>query len=506
MNHHFRFEWIDLIWLSLLILLAAVMIDFAWIGFLGSDDRHYAGAALKWLESPPYIGKTHWALRHTLVIPIAIALTVFGTTEFNIILPVLMGFFTILILSYCFLTKLFERRIAVIFGIIFSTTPIFLFSSTTAFPDILELLFIIASFWFFYTAVHSVKKYYWLFFSGIAAGLGFLTRETSVVLLFFYLVLFVFGYGIRRAYYWMMAVGFWAVLGAEWAFYGFTLGNIFYRAQVDLSVGAASRPIWNFTGFDSAGNLVAHPLVDPILMIAANQEFMLIFYIAIPGSIWLLSHNSVDKQVKLASILLVVLGVLWFLFIAVNSAVLFILPRYVLITTYMAVVITAFFVHQLGRIAGRKIAAAIVTMVIGANVLGVYVDNEKQFFPERTLIRLAEENSETIYTDPLTLIRANILLNIKGIRDRVRAVPPEDGALFVHVPRNVSTYHDYHKNFNTKVYTPTAAWAEVARADPGRKHSGVLIEWLGVGRFFPPQILRRLDRPEPPVSIYRVRS
>src|SRR5579862_5111349 len=63
----------------------------SWIGYLGSDDALYAGAALHWLQFGPTIGTTHFSLRLTTFLPVAAAFELFGVREFPLILPTLIA-------------------------------------------------------------------------------------------------------------------------------------------------------------------------------------------------------------------------------------------------------------------------------------------------------------------------------------------------------------------------------------------------------------------------------
>ena len=50
-----------------------ILVGIFWVGFLGSDDLLYWRGSDGWLIHIPYLGDDHWSLRHTLVIPMALA-------------------------------------------------------------------------------------------------------------------------------------------------------------------------------------------------------------------------------------------------------------------------------------------------------------------------------------------------------------------------------------------------------------------------------------------------
>ena len=48
------------------------------VGFQASDDINYLVGALGWLDSFPYVGNSHWTLRHTITLPTAAFIQLFG--------------------------------------------------------------------------------------------------------------------------------------------------------------------------------------------------------------------------------------------------------------------------------------------------------------------------------------------------------------------------------------------------------------------------------------------
>ena len=66
------------------------MLAFFWVGFLGSDDALYWRGASGWLNHFPYLGGDHWTLRHTLVVPMALARLIFGNSAASLALPTIL--------------------------------------------------------------------------------------------------------------------------------------------------------------------------------------------------------------------------------------------------------------------------------------------------------------------------------------------------------------------------------------------------------------------------------
>jgi 4-amino-4-deoxy-L-arabinose transferase-like glycosyltransferase len=119
----------------LAVLLAAglSMLHFGWVGFIGSDDALYVEGARSWLHSFPYLGDTHWALRHTFVIPVALAFRMFGESEASLTLVSLFYYLGNLTVGYLLLARRFHGRQALAACVVLMTVPVMVIWSTV--PD-----------------------------------------------------------------------------------------------------------------------------------------------------------------------------------------------------------------------------------------------------------------------------------------------------------------------------------------------------------------------------------
>ena len=77
----------------------AVLLSLAAAGYSDSDDHFYIEAADGWLAHMPFVGTTHWHLRHPFVLAIAASFAAFGRTELALMLPTLLAYVSILLLT-----------------------------------------------------------------------------------------------------------------------------------------------------------------------------------------------------------------------------------------------------------------------------------------------------------------------------------------------------------------------------------------------------------------------
>src|SRR5262245_50561757 len=367
--------------LIIVVLIGILMLAFAWVGYVGSDDHSYARGALGWLERfpHPYVGDDHWTLRHPVVVPIALSLALFGHKELSLGLPSALFFLLFLIINYSYVQRFFGAGIAMLSGIMLATTPLFAVQATFPQDVIIQVLAVSSSFWLFYSASRIHAPGWLLFAAGSAAALGWLTLEPTAGLFFFYGILFLLGFGLPRRYYWIMAVAFLLIVGVEVGYFAALTGDPLYRYRIDLHHDVIDRggdvALANRLGsvFDIEGNLSVNVLLQPVIALLLNQEFGLLCWLVIPASIWIWqSKDRISMEQRNLLLLLGGLGVVWILFVSLNAAVLWIVPRYYSVATWAAVIIVA---YAVGCLSARQSKAA---MFVGAawlftNLLCVYV-------------------------------------------------------------------------------------------------------------------------------------
>ena len=488
--------------MAIILAVLALALALGWVGYLGSDDGAYAGGASRWISDFPYLGQNHWELRHPTVLPVALSFLLFGVSEATLVLPTVLYAAATALATYGFVTRCAGRGAGLLAAILLLATPLFAVTASYANPDIPELLFVILSLWAFSAAIDRPNPHGLLFAAGLAAGLAWLTRETSAGLVLSYGLLFLAGHGVKRAGYFTIGAGFLVVWGTELALLWAATGDPLYRLKIDLAHDEVLRAA---TGgqLDFAGNLTVHPLLNPFLVLLANQEFGLLYWLAAPAAVWLCLPRRQSAAVLGLARRVATVGVVWFAFIAISAGVLYLVPRYFSVTTWAASTLLAVWLARAVAPVRPLVAGALLAAVLAVDALCLYVENKELFFPERALVEFARRSDQPVYTDPRTLQRADFLLQNAGVRDRVRDEPPPPGAQFLAVPANAARGRGGNRIFNPADYAPGPDWTPVWTADPGRKWSGVALESLGLGRFVPAGVLRRLDRPNPPVVVYR---
>ncbi len=424
---------------TLCVLFVLVMIALSWDGFLETDDLAYARAADSWLHEVPFLGQSHWALRHFIVLPLAASFAIFGRSEMALAVPMLLYGAGMLLLTGLCMQRVAGTLAGVLAPLLIASVPAFASGATMVYTDVPEAFFVLASFWVFTFATASRRSSRFIL-AGVLAGCGFLTRETAAALLVPYAILFLAGYGERGGYVWMGA-GFAAIVGLDALYLGIMSGDPLWRIHVTLQGLAGDSPytpgLKAPAGMDDPLGIFALPrAVQALVMLFASPALGLLPWFGVPASVYL-AWTPPPGEAGRAARLFLLLAAGWFLTLSFVFLSLWLIPRYQVVTLCALAVPSAMLLADwLNR--GHAIRAALVLLpLLAASLALVSASDHQLMFGERALADFARQHDEPIRTDPATLRGAEWLLENAGADRRVSAGLPVPGGLYFvnHVPR-----------------------------------------------------------------------
>ena len=482
----------------------AALVTWGWIGFLGSDDVTFAIGGYGWLEDFPYVGG-HGTIRYPITIPIALSFLTLGENEFAMVLPSLLYMLGFLVLTWFTVKRAggdseggwlaFSALAAVV------TCPLLIVQSSIASVDIVEMFYLFASAFLFWRCIEDGPDAKRLFFAGALAGLGFLTRETAICIAVFYAIYFAIGYRFHRGHYLWIALGFMTVWALEVIYLWIMTGDPLYRVTIALNHDSSiDRSI------DLAGNMIVHPLIDPLLVLLANQEFMALFFLAIPLGGWLCFSRSIEPKLQRFARIVATLGLVWFIAAGAAQKLLPLNPRYFMITCTSACILTGITLAVLWQRGNKRWAVLLVAaFLLGTNMLGIYVENKDSLFGERQLAKLtAAQPQQKIYTDPMTRYRADMLLRWGKAQPRVLGEAPLTGGLYFHNPKWADNANFKMPTDQIPLFKVQPGWEKIGRWEPEPPVITKAIEATGVSAMIPQAIWHKLRYRHPPVTLYRV--
>ena len=470
----------------------------AWVGFLGSDDVTYAIGAYGWIEQFPFVGG-HGTIRYPITIPMALSFLTFGRNEYAMVLPSYVALVALLFCiwrSIVYISGVFPANLSLLFLV---TLPLVVVQATIASVDMVEAFFLFASVIFYWRYARGEGKMRDLLFSGMLAGLAFLTRETAIFIAVFYAILFLRGYKFSRLRYLTIAAGFLMIWALEIAYLWIMTGDPLFRFNISMHHDATiDRSV------DLAGNLIIHPAIDPLLVLLFNQEFMLLFWIGLPLALWF-CFSGPDTVLRRFARIIMLFGTSWFICVGAAVTLLPLNPRYFLITAVAVATVSGLGVHKLWITLGReRTAIAVLLLMLSTNLLGIFVENRQPVFGERQLAQIAARNPDVIYTDPMTRYRADMLLKWENKQAAVLDKIPPSGALFFYNPEKVESSNRFMDTEMQSSLMPKPEWKMVETAEPSPELIVSLTEKIGANRFIPSSIWQKLRHRHKPVVLYRI--
>jgi len=495
------FAWIvqgrNGLWLGLI--LFGALVAAGWVGFLASDDVTYALGAYGWIEQFPFVGG-HGTIRYPITIPMALSFLTFGENEFAMVLPSLLYMLAFLALLWHVIRGVSGSIAATSALCVLAVSPLLVIQSSIASVDIVEMAFLFSSVLLFWRCLDTGPNRVQLFVAGVLAGLAFLTRETAIFVAVFYALLFLIGHRFHRVHYLWIAAGFLALWAVEVCYLWAMTCDPLYRIDMSLHhCSSIDRTI------DVAGNVVIHPLIDPLLVLLLNQEFMALYFIAIPFGAWLCFGKSIDQSTQHFARIIALFGLTWFFCAAAAQHLLPLNPRYFMITTAVACVLTGIGLARLASSGSRIVLASSVSLLIAGNLVGIYVENKDSLFGPRKLAAIAALYPDAqIATDPMTRYRADMLLRWEGARARVTDRPAVNGDLFFYNPAFADTPNFKMSAESVKLYQPANEARLIRRYEPEPIYAARLIEAGGLSKFLPEGIWTKIRYRHPPVSLYRI--
>ena len=492
--------------------LAALIMVWRYVGFQSTDDAAYLEAGLSWLEQFPYVGDSHWTLRHPIALPIAATVAVLGVKETAVSLPAVLYFFGTVAVNI-FLASRFIGLLPAVAGTVLMTTfPGFVVLATYMNADLVELFYMTVAFWTFVYAVEHPYRRWPLVLSGVAAALGFLTRETSAAFILFVGLLFLFRPMMPRRNYFIIAAGFVAVIGAEWVYLTIMTGNPMYRLHIDKehdTIDRAAELAWAWRRgslIDAEGNVSVNVWLDPFLNLLITQKYGLLFWVGIPAAALLLRAHPAPPVRATALRLMVLFATVWFAFVALNPK-LYLVPRYLVVTASFFVMTAGWSLTETWRAGRHRLAAVIAAAILGASLLGLMVENTNPRFAERQLAEfVASHPGETVYTDSNTERHASYFLRFKNLNaKRVSHETPGPNALvFYNQEAMARCARTFRCDEKLGVHLPKIDWRPIQSIEAPRSPVARVVEALSLQRVLPAEIARKIMRPLAPIVVYRV--
>jgi hypothetical protein len=216
----------------------------------------------------------------------------------------------------------------------------------------------------------------------------------------------------------------------------------------------------------------------------------------------------VPERLQRFARVIALLGLVWFLAVGAVQKLLPLNPRYFMITCAAACVLTGAGLALLFQRAKTRLPILLTAaLLISTNLLGIYVENKDSLFGAEQLAKLtAERPKDTIYTDPMTRFRADMLLRWQKAQPRAVPAPPAEGALYLYNPKWADSPNFMMKEEQIEEFKVQPDWEKLGSWEPEPPLITKAIEASGLSGLIPGGIWQKLRYRHPPVTLYRARQ
>jgi len=496
---------------AILCVLTLALLVLFHVGFQASDDAEYLTGALGWIEHFPYVGESHWTLRHTITIPTAIFVLLLGLNETAVSLSNIFYFLAFLGVNAWFMREYVGGTAAAFTTALLIVLPGFTVVATYLNSDVPELFFVSAAFWLLVTARKNSDRHAIWILIGVLLGAAFVTRQTALAAVLFVSALCAFRPAVPRSRYFLSGAAFLIVVAADWIYLTAMTGDPLYRMNVDFHhdrvdrMAEAVRLATSGGLVDKEGNLSINVFLDPLLALFVTQKYALLFWLLLPAGVYAWRRRSLPPVDVLA--LASGIGITYFLFVAVNPK-LYLVPRYLIVVAWCASIIVGWWLASRWA-EDRRLAAVVVSLALLAGFVALSVENTNPRFAERQLLSwVALHPNQPVHTDPETAIRARYYFRFSGqSMDAVRTERPPPGSTVLYSSDRVRQCETMPRCKDRAAdFKPTPDWISMQSSEAPPKLIGRLIRIAGLEGLVPRDISNRLFAPGGRVTVYEVDS
>ena len=233
------------------------------------------------------------------------------------------------------------------------------------------------------------------------------------------------------------------------AYFSALTGDPFYRYHIDVNHAPRASRAWclgtgeilNVQGIWRVGG----PIFHPILSLLFNQEFGLLFWVFIPAAIWACRAKTIVWKSGVCYRLLTGLGMVWMVFIS-YTGLLGAVPRFYTVSLWTATIVIVYgsdiIFTQLAEVCDfpRRQPSC------DQSALHLRRKQKPSFCRTCACCIHGQHDGVVVYTDPSTVRLAGLLLEFKGVSDRVRNDPVPPGGYFTLTRRtsNIAGDMDAH--------------------------------------------------------------
>jgi len=374
-----------------------------------SDDLAYTNYANSLSKGEIQQGTLTLSTRLGLIYPTSVLYLMFGVNDFSSVLFVLLASIGNIILIFYFGKLLFNEKVGLISAFLLSFFPLEVVYSTKLFSDLPSAFFMALGVYLFLYSEKKKPNTALYFLSGISIGIGYLIRESALLIGLFFIIYVLYKRRIKK-YYFLVPAGILVIFALEsFVFYQLT-GNPFFRAEESqkyLAEAVAAHDYFGRLNFPSG--LFHYPY-----MILTNK-LLSSFYIFIFAA---LLYCIIYRKKRSYVILLWFIPLILYLSFGSSSFSKYIpfraVDRYLEIVTIPGIILLAFFLDDKNKVIKKVFKLSMLIFLFLSSIGFTYLHRERNLLHN---LRAAHDNIQNLnkpaYIDERSLRALNYINEYK---------------------------------------------------------------------------------------------
>ena len=444
-----------------LIVLLGLILRLVFLSGIGaSDDLEYSRYAnnLELISDTDYFG-----VRAGIIYVTALSYNLFGVNDFTSILFVLLTSIGSIILAFYFGKLLFNRKVGLIAAFLLSFFPLNVVYSTKLLTDLPSAFFMsLGVYIFLYFEIKKLKHKIGYLISGVSIGIGYLLRESILIIGLFFVAYIIYKRRIKKEYF-LVPLGVFAIMGIEFlAFFSLT-GDPLFRFHTSQQYLSEALQYHNYFGrLDFPSGLFHYP------WLFLTNNLLVFFYIFIFLAI---SYAIIYKKKDTYNLLFWFIPLLLYLSFG-SSGILQYIPfraidRYTSIITIPGILLLAFFLGEQDRIIKRFVMPTTLALLLLTSLGSIHLYEGRQQLTElEAAYSQLEGLKKTIYIDSRSIkaldyiSRYNNKIDVREYVDDLSGV--EDSYVVVNkkMIRGLKDANDKRK-FPEEIENPPEDWVKL---------------------------------------------
>ena len=442
---------LELLLVSILTAVALFAVSIRPVGFMGGgfDDIQYFNAAANWIHTFPYIGTTHWELRHPFVLQL-MAMMMAGLRAPSQLLAISAGWYgLILLVAYLIIRRMAGTMAAFFSCLLVASSPAIVEAATSLTPELVEFAFVLVAVSIILIATERTMPMTAFVMCGLLIGFAWLTRETAGAVLLFLLLAFAGRPMFARSNYLVVGLAAFLVVAFETGWLWFSTGDPLYRIHVDMRhvlipsahlVGGTADPseipVLNpllMSQWVPSSPIKTNWFIDPYLAFFTSRQFGVLFY-ALPAAAVFLFRKRIAGSVLTLMSSVFLLGVLSFLF---STYVLAIRPqaRYYIPVIFGACSIVGVYLAVLWSEKRKYLCSSIIVGIVLGNLLLCDLQQYRNYAADAIISYLAESD-QSIHVSNVVWGFASVDVLDPLLLMRVTSAEPKIGDMVLIGPKD----------------------------------------------------------------------